>query len=1197
MIQPGTGASPYPGIRPFREDEEYLFFGREAQVDALVDTLARQRFLAVIGSSGCGKSSLVNCGLRPALHRGLLTRAGSRWRMATCRPGAEPLRALAQALAQPGALLQGAPADGGFFSPAELIESTLAMGRTGLVDAWQQARLPQGSNLLLVVDQFEELFRYQGLHTRPHDEGDPGVAFVNLLLEARRQEVPIYIVLTMRSDFLGDCARFTGLPEAINQGQYLVPRMSRDERRAAIQGPARVFGSDLAPPLLTRLVNDVGDDPDQLSLLQHALARTWAHWQASGDPAPIEAHHYDAIGTLAGALNQHAEELFAGLGAEGQTDCGWVFRCLTDKSTDSRGIRRPTRFADLGAITGLGRPRLERVLAPFRAPGAAFLMPPEGDPLQADTVIDLAHESLMRIWHRLRDWGEEEAEAARMLRRLADAAELHHRGQASLWRDPELQFAQDWRHLYQPTPPWAAQYGRTLEPALAFLDASVAARDATQAAERARIQAEQTSHATQARQRRVLRLTLGIICATTLVAGATGFLWLRAERASQQALSRQLAAQSSTELVDQQLPEALLLAAQAWHTAPTDEARDSLLASLNRAPEHWSRAHQDGILALATHPTGRLLASGGRDGSILLWRQGDEHPIARLQGHAHGVQALAFSPDGQTLASGGTEGQLILWDLTELQPRVAALTDHQGPIHALAYSPDGRLASAGADQKILIRDGRTGAPIAPPLAGHQDVITGLRFSPDGALLASVGYDGLLLLWRMPAHAPLPEHPIRQATHPAILHDVVFSPDGRTLVIASADRTIRRLNTEDLSPEGSPLIGHEGPVRALLFSTNGRHLYSAGQDRQVLDWDMLHPEAPPHPLTSHGGVVSSLSPGQDAEHLVSAGEDDLLSWTTTTHQGLHSQRLAARLETAWALAWRPDGAQLALADAKGRIRLLDPRQPTSGDVRVLPAVHTALITRLAWTPHGQALLSAGQDGRLLSWTPTQDGPPRTLYQGKPLLDLAPAPTGDEWALIESPGHLRVWRQGRITTPMPEHTWQSVSYGQAGLAAASRSGLVQTWGPDGQAGPSLQLDGPVLQLSWAGDTVLLATQQHGLLRWQPGQAQARPLSQDKWLIQALATSPDGQMLAGIDLNGLVHLWDLKNAQMLREPLARHQGPGLALAWSPDGRQLVSSAWKDEILLHRTAPAGWAELACKMVQRNPPGNATNCDAVHSK
>ena len=141
---------------------------------------------------------------------------------------------------------------------------------------------------------------------------------MNLLLEAASSEYPIYVVMTMRSDFLGDCSQFPGLPEAINRGQYLVPRMSRDERRSAIAGPVAVAGGEISPVLLTRLVNDVGDNPDQLSILQHALNRTWAEWQREGGTGAMDLPHYEAIGTMSHALDLHAETAFAELRDERQ---------------------------------------------------------------------------------------------------------------------------------------------------------------------------------------------------------------------------------------------------------------------------------------------------------------------------------------------------------------------------------------------------------------------------------------------------------------------------------------------------------------------------------------------------------------------------------------------------------------------------------------------------------------------------------------------------------------------------------------------------------------------------------------------------------------------------------------------------------------------------------------------------------------
>ena len=202
---------------------------------------------------------------------------------------------------------------------------------------------------------------------------------MNLLLEVREQATcPISVVLTMRSDFLGDCAQFPGLAEAINAGQYLVPRLTRDERRAAISGPMGVGGAEITPVLLTRLVNDVGDNPDQLSILQHALNRTWAHWQIeSGGTGPLDLTHYDAIGTMARALDQHAEQAYAELGTARQRQiCEKLLKALTDKATDPRGVRRPTTLSTLCALTEASEAEVTEVIDVFREPSRSFVMPP-----------------------------------------------------------------------------------------------------------------------------------------------------------------------------------------------------------------------------------------------------------------------------------------------------------------------------------------------------------------------------------------------------------------------------------------------------------------------------------------------------------------------------------------------------------------------------------------------------------------------------------------------------------------------------------------------------------------------------------------------------------------------------------------------------------------------------------------------------
>jgi energy-coupling factor transporter ATP-binding protein EcfA2 len=478
--------NPFPGLRPFRADEAHLFFGRENQVDAMVNKLSDTRFLAVVGTSGSGKSSLVNCGLRPTLRQGLMARAGTAWRMAQFRPGIDPIGAMARALAQDGVLFPEHAAAG--VTLAEIIETTLRMSKLGLIDICEQAALDDGVNLLVVVDQFEELFRYRQLGAAGHG-GDQGIgkeaaAFVNLLLEIKqRATCPIFVVLTMRSDFLGDCTQFPGLAEAINEGQYLVPRMTRDERRAAIEGPVKVGGAEIAPVLLTRLVNDVGDNPDQLSILQHALNRTWARWQnGDGGKGPLDLVHYEAIGTMAHALDQHAEQAYAELGTTRQQQiCKTLFKALTDKATDPRGVRRPTTLGKLCGLADATAAEVTDVIAVFRDPSRSFLMPPAGDALQAETPIDISHESLMRVWQRLIKWADEEARSARTYRRLADTADLHAAGTANLWHDPELQLALDWRDKSQPNEAWASRYHAGFAAAMGFLTESSEAREAERA--------------------------------------------------------------------------------------------------------------------------------------------------------------------------------------------------------------------------------------------------------------------------------------------------------------------------------------------------------------------------------------------------------------------------------------------------------------------------------------------------------------------------------------------------------------------------------------------------------------------------------------------------------------------------------------------------------------------------------------------
>jgi uncharacterized RDD family membrane protein YckC len=256
--------------------------------------------------------------------------------------------------------------------------------------------------------------------------------------------------------------------------------MTRDELREAITSPVAVGGGEIAPRLVNRLLNDVGDNPDQLPILQHALMRTWDFWAANhSDTEPIDLRHYEAIGGMSKAMSLQADEAYDELSEErGRFIAEKMFKALTDLGTDPRGIRRPLKLATLTEIAGTGsEEEVKAVIEVFREPSHSFLMPPVPEPLEPEKVIDISHESLIRVWERLRRWAEDEAISAGRYQRLAETAALEKAGKAGLWRDPDLQLALDWQQEQAPTPAWANLYGGNFESTTAFLERSRSERD------------------------------------------------------------------------------------------------------------------------------------------------------------------------------------------------------------------------------------------------------------------------------------------------------------------------------------------------------------------------------------------------------------------------------------------------------------------------------------------------------------------------------------------------------------------------------------------------------------------------------------------------------------------------------------------------------------------------------------------------
>jgi WD40 repeat protein len=471
---------PYPGLRPFRIspdcDEAMIFFGRTEHKDDVLERLNQSQFVSVVGPSGCGKSSLVKVGIIPALDAGLLTRAGFHWTTVQMRPGQDPLGNLARCLGEVCDLDSGFSVSG--------IEAMLRAERSGLWLLMDRLAplLGAGSNasrprrVLLVLDQFEEIF--SGVQDQKAVD-----QFVGLITQFFRRPHPqLYVVLTMRTDFIGQCANFPGLAEILNKTQYITPVLRGQGLRDAISCPAETYGGALEDALIEQIMRDMGAgstyDADHLPLMQHALLWLWQQaWPRIGATAPpnpgmewpasrpkilLTLGDYQAHGGIIGILNHHADEIFGDVTARAPQLAGiaeTMFRRLSERDASGRYKRAPAMVSEVCTLAGCARAALQPVIDRFAASDACFVELREGRP--GDEQLDLSHESLIRQWKRLRGWANCEADMLARFLRIAGEAEIWQReggSQSFLKSGGQFEVQDQWWRTHRPTPAWAARY-------------------------------------------------------------------------------------------------------------------------------------------------------------------------------------------------------------------------------------------------------------------------------------------------------------------------------------------------------------------------------------------------------------------------------------------------------------------------------------------------------------------------------------------------------------------------------------------------------------------------------------------------------------------------------------------------------------------------------------------------------------------
>ncbi len=560
---------PYPGLRPFDKAEWPIFRGRDRLIQDILAILADNHFVSVIGPSGSGKSSLVRAGVQATLER-RHSRMGVRWRTGTMRPGAAPLWSMADGMLR--SLRPDLVAADGELPAAEVarLRVLIDASEDGLAKVAQDVGLEEDENFLLLVDQFEEIFRYRADHEDPER-----TRLIEVLLAvAKDKPSGIYIITTMRSEYLGDCARFKGLAEALNETHYLLPRMTEEELRQAIIEPAELKNGRIEDALIERLIDDIRGQEDQLPILQHTLLWMWIQEEerqeqaglAAGAPIHLGLADYEQLeagrrgrkaGNVKNALSRHGDRILKRMSSEERRVAEIMFRRMVEVEEHSARLRRPTRCGTVAKLAEVPLDVVQRAVEAFRAEDASFLYV-NRQRVADDTSIDIMHESLIRQWDTLDRWVRREKASCEVYQDLCRSARRMQDGQGALLTGLALTRAQHWLHEEQPTRLWARRYGGDFDAAITFLMNSEEAEEAVrreqlvaeeaarrQEEERVRLQNELEQQALRARlERQALRTRLALAAAVIggiLTAVATGTSWYaydqkgRADAAAEQA--------------------------------------------------------------------------------------------------------------------------------------------------------------------------------------------------------------------------------------------------------------------------------------------------------------------------------------------------------------------------------------------------------------------------------------------------------------------------------------------------------------------------------------------------------------------------------------------------------------------------------------------------------------------------------------
>ena len=1113
------GANPYKGLNAFREEDADHFFGREALIDTIWQKIIRRhelsserrdasRFLAILGPSGSGKSSLVRAGLIPHIKKQVRENYPN-LQVAVFNAGTRPLMALVRCLTR--VFPEGRPGD--FL--AHLLKTDAQGLYAGLSMILTEHGEGPKSPLVLVLDQCEEVYS----HCR--DEKERKQFIGNLLHAVSIKHGMLSLILTLRSDFLERTQTLPDFNNAIVSNSVLVPVMNRTDLRRIIEKPAKLAGYRFQAEIVDRLISETEGYMGALPLLEFTLTLLWEG--VSQGIAPEE--RLRAIGGVGGALADRAEQLYNALSSAEKRIARKFFAELVFPGETGYTAKRLV-LDDVAAYLK-NSARVQKILQSFA--GAHSRLVTFGMDAEGNRTVELTHETLIHRWRRLRGWIEADRDfyiwrsdldaAIRQWesKECDDGALLHGAllVEAEKWignreqdlnasereyilksREYFLQEEERWKQLYQ------KERFSSLEAYQLSSGALFASHDELggllAGVKAGKILQELKTSEEQERQ--------VIATLRRIVYGIREENRFDGHRSPVQCLRFH----PKTELMVSGSYNGVL---KFWNSASGEEIRSM-------------QAHSDIIRDLCFSPDGTMLISAGDDKLVKIWDVESGKEIQRLGRHTTGVRSLGLSPDGRLLASGGTGMTIRIWDLS-LNTEIARLHGHAESVLCLNFSPDGRLLTSGSgDNTIKLWDVETMREVKT-LYGHKDQVNSLDFSPDGTLLASGSSDKDVVLWKLPEG----RRKVVLRSHIEGVNQISFSPDGKWLASASGDKTLKLWNVGK-QREVTTFFGHRDEVLDAQFNADGTHLAAGSWDAGIKLWNLERVRVASLKEEARNINCVSFHPEKP---LVAAGNDDSVITLWDIAEDRRLMILRGHSEAVWSLAFSPTQDILASAGGDDIIKLW---QLSDGQEIMSLEGHAATVLSVAFSPDGTKLASGSRDRSVKLWN-VEDGAEILSLKGhtEAVWNVRFSPDGN---LLASGGHgkdnsVRVWdlRNGALV-----HSFQVPDWPPA------KSGIRLAFHPNGKI---------LASGSNANGTIHL---------WDLESFQeVRTLRGHSQTILSLHFHPDGKILASGSEDNTIKLWDVESGREITS-LDEHSHDVRSVRFSRDGQTLVSGSFDNTI-----------------------------------